>query len=112
MQTFLFTKKRKWTLKWRTKKIKRPDNVEAVIPGNALYIKFDNLKIIENQKDNSICKIIKNGKPTGTGFLCYISRENKKTKTLITAHHVLKEEDLEIGKEIYLSFNDDKKKIK
>ena len=87
---------------------------ETIIPGNASFIPNDKLKIILNiQKEKSICKIIKNGKPKGTGFLCYITGEYKKRKTLITAYHVLGEEDLKIENEIKLSFvdNNDKYKI-
>ena len=85
---------------------------EIIIPGNPFYIEDENLEIIRNQKDNCICKIIKNDKPIGTGFLCSIQGEYKKRITLITAYHVLGEEDLKIGNEINLSFNDYKKKIK
>ena len=65
-----------------------------------------------NQKEKSICKIIKNEKPIGTGFLCSITGEYKKRTALITANHVLGEEDLKIGKEIKITFNDNNEKIK
>ena len=64
------------------------------------------MKIIKNQREKSICKIIKNDKAIGTGFLCYVE-ELKKIKTLITAFHVLGEEELIIGNEIQITFNDD-----
>ena len=80
---------------------------ETIIPGNASFIPSEKLKIILNiQKEKSICKIIKNGRPKGTGFLCYITGEYKKRKTLITAYHILGEEDLKIGNEIKLTFSD------
>ena len=64
------------------------------------------MKIIENQREKSICKIVKNDKAIGTGFLCYVE-ELKKIKTLITAFHVLGEKELIIGNEIQITFNDD-----
>ena len=68
-------------------------------------------KIISNQKEKSICKITINkeskGTGFGTGFLCIIG-ELKKIKCLVTAYHVLDEEQLKIGKEIKITFNDDK----
>lgn len=70
------------------------------------------MEIIRNQKDKSICKIIKNAQPIWTGFLCSIQGEYKKRITLITAFHVLGEEDLKAGNQINLSFNDNKNKIK
>ena len=85
---------------------------EAIIPGNATYIPDEKLKIILNQKEKSICKILKNEKPIGTGFLCSITGELKKRTTLITANHVLGEEDLQIGNEIKITFNDDNENIK
>ena len=82
---------------------------ERVFPGNANYFNTDKFNIIGQQKDKSICKIIKNENPIGTGFLCYIIGEYKnKIKTLITAYHVLGEKDLKIGNKIKLIFNDNK----
>ena len=85
---------------------------EAVIPGNATYIPDEKLKIILNQKEKSICKIIKNGKPIGTGFLCSITCQYKKRIALITANNVLGVEDIQIGNEIKITFNDSNEKIK
>ena len=68
---------------------------------------------ITNQKEKSICKIIINkkdkGRAFGTGFLCNIRNFTKYIKTLITAYHVIDEEDLIIGNEIKITFNDNKK---
>ena len=66
------------------------------------------LKIIEQME--SVCKIIK-GKMTGTGFICVIPFPDKlhPLPVLITCHHVLIKEDLEIGKKIKLSFNENEK---
>ena len=83
---------------------------EAVFPGIGNSIPNEKFKIISNQKQKSVCKIIKNGKK-GTGFFCYIG-EYRKIKGLITAYHVLGEEDLKIGNEIKFNFNDDIEKIR
>ena len=92
------------------KDIEQKEN-ERVIPGNANYINNDHFGIIGQQKDKSICKIIKNENPIGTGFLCYIIGEYKnKIKTLINAYHVLGEKDLKIGNKIKLIFNDNKRR--
>ena len=86
--------------------------IERVIPGNPIYFNTDKFEIIGQQKDKSICKIMKNENPIGTGFLCYVIGEYKnKRKALITAYHVLGKEDLKIGNEIKLVFNDNKEKI-
>ena len=82
---------------------------DAAFPGNKKSIPKEKLKIILHQK-KSICKIIKKEKGIGTGFLCYME-EFKKIKCLITAYHVLGEEDLKIGNEIKITFNEDNEKI-
>ena len=82
---------------------------EAIFPGKPIYINDQQLKVITHQKDHSICKIIKNDVVAGTGFLCAIPGEYKTRKTLITAYHVLGEEDLKIGNEIKLSSKDNAK---
>ena len=84
---------------------------DSVFPGSGKSINKNKLKIISNQKESSICKIIKNDKGIGTGFLCYMD-EFKTIKCLITAFHVLGEEDLKIGNEIKITFNDDNENIK
>ncbi len=87
------------------KKDKEPKESERIFPGNANYLNTDQFGIIGQQKEKSICKIMKNENPIGTGFLCYIIGEYKnKRKALITAYHVLGEEDLKIGNEIKLAF--------
>jgi len=85
---------------------------ERVFPGNGNYFNTDKFDIISKQKEKGICKIMKNENPIGTGFLCYVIGEYKnKRKALITAYHVLGKEDLKIGNEIKLVFNDNKEKI-
>ena len=85
---------------------------EAIIPGNANYIQNEKLNIIMNQKEKRICKIIKKEKPIGTEFLCSIIGDNTKRTALITTNHVLGEEDLKIGNEIKITFNNNNEKIK
>ena len=87
---------------------------EAIFPGMSIYINDQQFKTIGHQKDNSICKIIKNKRPIGTGFLCSIPGKYITRKVLITAYHVLGEDDLNIGNELKISFKDNAeiKKIK
>ena len=59
------------------KKVKTIKN-EAIIPGYPIYIPDEKLSIILKQKEKSICKILKNEKPIGTGFLCSITGQYKK----------------------------------
>ena len=56
-----------------------------------------------------ICKIYKNN-ITGTGFFCKIPFQNQLLPVLITNNHVLKEEDIKIGKIIELTLNNNKEK--
>ena len=94
----------------KEKDINNKEN-ERVFPGSTNYFNTDKFDIISKQKENSICKIMKKENPIGTGFLCYIIGEYKnKRKALITAYHVLGKEDLKIGNEIKLIFNDNKEK--
>ena len=77
------------------KKDKEPKESERIFPGNANYLNTDQFGIIGQQKEKSICKIMKNENPIGTGFLCYVIGEYKR-KALITAYHVL------VIKELYI----------
>ena len=90
-----------------------PNEIEYVFPGIGTHIPDEKLENIPNQKEKSICKIIINkkdkGRGFGTGFLCNIRNYTKYIKTLITAYHVIGEEDLIIGNEIKITFNDNKK---
>ena len=88
------------------------NEIEAILPGNPPPINSENLDLIVKQKEKSICKIMKNEIPQGTGFLCNISGHSKKRKALITAYHVVGEEDLKIGNNIKITFDDNNKEIK
>ena len=86
---------------------------EYVFPGNGTHFLDEKFGNIQNQKEKSICKVVINkkykGTHYGTGFLCNIRLFTENIKTLITAYHVLDEENLKIGNEIKISFNDNKK---
>ena len=71
---------------------------EAVISGTSNYMNFDNLKIIEKLKENSICKIINGNKAIGTGSLCLIPYPDKTNQlpVLITCNHVINGNEKEV----------------
>ena len=83
---------------------------EGMFENMTNYLTFENLKIIEKQKENNICKIINNNKVTGTGFLSLIPYPDKLNQlpVLITCNHVLDINDISEGKKINFSLNDDK----
>ena len=91
------------------KNIKEQIKKDGVIPGTTDYMNFDNLKIIEKQKENSICKIINGNKAIGTGFLCLIPYPDKTNQlpVLITCNHVINGNE----KEVKLIFNNTIEKI-
>ena len=63
---------------------------------------------IMKQMEKSVCKITKSNlktKTSGTGFLCNIST----TPVLITNNHILDENDIQIGNEFSISFEDGEK---
>ena len=86
---------------------------EAKIPGTPDAISFEGLAIIKEQKDNNVCKIIKENNITGTGFLCIIPFPDKlhPLPVLMTCHHVINDEDIKPGKQIKLIFKDKIEKI-
>ena len=65
------------------------------------------MKFFCNQMETSICKIQKPNNIFGTGFICKIKSKNNlyKAPVLITCNHVLNENDLKIGNEIDIVFN-------
>ena len=75
---------------------------EARLIGYPLAIKNKQIKKALNQSEKSVCKILAKGK-TGTGFLCLIPHP-----VLITNNHILDEESIKEGKEIEISFNNEK----
>ena len=71
-------------------------------------ISFKDYDIFIEQNKHSVCKITKNDKQFGTGFLCIIPFPDKlhQLPVLITCNHVLSKEDITIGKTINLNFAD------
>ena len=70
-------------------------------------LNVEGLKIVLNQLQQSVIKIINSGK-IGTGFLCSIPFHNKILPAIITNNHILNEEDISIGKKINFTLNNDK----
>ena len=71
-------------------------------------ISIDQMQIIKNQMEKSVCKI-KCNEGFGTGFFCKIPFPNfyNLLPVLITNNHILNEEDLKINNQIILSLNND-----
>ena len=92
---------------------KYPTQNEAKIPGIPDAISFEGLEIIKEQKENNVCKIVKENGITGSGFLCIIPFPDKlhPLPVLFTCNHVLNDDDIKPGKEIKLIFNDKIEKI-
>ena len=88
-------------------------NKQLIIKGRSRYISFDELSIINKQKENNVFKIIKDEKTYGTGFFCLIPYPDKLNllPVLFTCNHVLGAEEIKPGKEIKLLFNDKELKI-
>ena len=84
------------------------DSSERNLEGLPLPATIEKTKIILDQMQNSICKIItKNGK--GTGFFCKVPFKKKKITVLITSNHLINEKMIQKKSEINLFINDDKK---
>ena len=81
-----------------------PSNKEAFYRDMAKYVDFEQIKIMENQKENGVCKIINGNKLFGTGFLALIPYPDRLNllSVLITCNHVVSGNE----KEIKLIFND------
>ena len=67
-------------------------------------------KIIEQMKNNSICRIINHG--IGTGFLMKIPYKSRLLTVLITTNHIINADDILTNKSISLYLNNDKIIIK
>jgi hypothetical protein len=90
------------------------DNNDHYIPQKKLTdhsnpILYKSMKYILRQMETCICKIILN-KKVGTGFFCVVPFPdmNNMLPVLITNNHILGSEDLEIGKELEFTINDDR----
>ena len=82
---------------------------EAIKPGMINPMDSEKLSYIINQENKCCCKINSNG--NGTGFFCKIvlNESLKILPVLMTCNHVLKENDIKIGKSINYSLDNDKK---
>ena len=69
-------------------------------------VSIKSTEIILDQMKNCVCKIHK-GKINGTGFFIRISYNNKLYDLLVTNNHVLKEQDINTGKIISISLNNE-----
>ena len=94
----------------QTKEEKESNKFSEIINegGTGKPISFKDYDIFIEQNKYSVCKIIKDDKQFGTGFLCIIPFPDKLNQlpVLITCNHVLTAEDIKIGKEINLNFAD------
>lgn len=97
------------------KEEKESSNFSVIINDGAAGkpILFEDYKIFNKQNKNSVCKIIKDNKLLGTGFLCIIPFPDKLNQlpVLITCNHILSKDDIKIGNEINLNFEDNDTKI-
>ena len=69
-------------------------------------VSIKSTEIILDQMKNCVCKIHK-GKINGTGFFIRISYNNKLYDLLVTNNHVLNEQDINTGKIISISLNNE-----
>ena len=78
--------------------------------GNGAPVANNVTKMILSQLEKCVCKIYKINGKKGTGFLCNLPFPDQfhLLPVLITNNHVLNNEDLELNKNIKISFNDDK----
>ena len=85
---------------------------EKALNNMAKGLSYEILKIIFQKMETQICKIeCKDGH--GTGFFCNIPYDwNINLKVLITNNHVLNQDDIEKGKRIKFSINNEKKNMK
>ena len=83
-------------------------NFEANLRGHGESITKEQMNEIGKQMDRSICKI-RCGNKYGTGFFCFINFPDRSNllPVLITNHHILGDNDISVGKTIYISINND-----
>ena len=82
---------------------------EAIKPGMLPPMDSEKLSYYLNYQKKCCCKI-KSNDENGTGFFCKILVKNSFIilPVLMTCNHVLKEDDIKIGKTIYYSLDNDK----
>ena len=81
---------------------------EKIIEEYPRAITIGETKIILNQMENCICRIIKNDGVKGTGFFCIINYKNNIIPCMITNNHVIDEEYIKNNNSIKVSINDNK----
>ena len=89
-------------------------NLEKHIPGFPKSVKPNILEKILEQTKKSVCKILCNNGGNGTGFFCFLPFPDRvvRLRALITNNHILDKSNIEIGKTIEFTVNDDKKYFK
>ena len=83
---------------------------EKILSNYPISISYEQMKYIQKQMENCICKIkiSKGGK--GTGFFCKIPFDEKTfLSVLITNNHILDKDEINIIKKIEFTVNQDKK---
>ena len=84
------------------------DEINEVIIEEAVKpISLEKTRKILKQMESCVCKMYIEGKK-GTGFFMKIPYKNDSLKVLITNNHVLNDNDIDIGKTITFSLNNDK----
>ena len=82
---------------------------EKQLQDNNSSIPIKALAILIPKAQENVCKIYCSDESRGTGFFCKIPYDfNITMKVLMTNYHVLKEEDILMGKHIKFSINDEK----
>ena len=86
--------------------------IEKKLKDHGKSVNKNQLKIIVLQMEKSICKIYCNDGSYGTGFFCRIlfpdyNCYKNPLNVLITNNHILKQEDINPGKKIEISINDE-----
>jgi len=84
---------------------------EILIKESIKPISLPKQKIITNQMEKSVCKIYKS-ENMGSGFFAQIPYKDSQIKVLITNNHILEENDIQDGKIVTFSINNDIKDIK
>ena len=78
-----------------------------MIENYPIPVSIKSTKIILEQLQKYICKILKNKGGKGTGFFCHINYENIIMPVLITNNHVINEYYLKNNQIIKITFNND-----
>ena len=79
---------------------------EQYLKDSLAPVSIKTTEIILDQMKNCVCKIHK-GKVNGTGFFVQVSYDNRLLNLLITNNHVLNEQDINTGKIISISLNNE-----